>query len=223
MRIKLGWAALLLVILLVGGSAERFLSMNGRSPRPGPSVPPSASNQADAAVPASPRPEAAAESAPAPVAMPAPSIQDDGPRSQAAAAPSASESAPSPETDDPPASRSSAPNSVSPPLPPAAAVPAPAPALSDQPPNDVTLATSALSSMWPSGEAGLSQATRRAVQEALRRKGYYSGPLDGMFGPLTRAAIRRFQQDLWVTVTGYLTAAQVNRLLATKAEPDRAM
>ena len=57
----------------------------------------------------------------------------------------------------------------------------------------------------------------------LRRKGYYSGPVDGEFGPLTRAAIRRFQQDLWVSETGYLTAAQVNRLLAANAEPDQSL
>jgi peptidoglycan hydrolase-like protein with peptidoglycan-binding domain len=59
----------------------------------------------------------------------------------------------------------------------------------------------------------MSAADRRQVQEALHRLGHYEGPVDGIFGPLTRAAIRRFQQDNGADVTGYLTADQANRLV----------
>lgn len=62
-------------------------------------------------------------------------------------------------------------------------------------------------------EANMSDADRRQVQGALRRLHYYQGPVDGMFGPLTRAAIRRFQQDSWTKPTGSLTAEEATRLL----------
>jgi peptidoglycan hydrolase-like protein with peptidoglycan-binding domain len=43
-------------------------------------------------------------------------------------------------------------------------------------------------------EDKMSVANRRQILEALHRLGYYDGPVDGIFGPLTRAAIRRFQE-----------------------------
>jgi peptidoglycan hydrolase-like protein with peptidoglycan-binding domain len=39
------------------------------------------------------------------------------------------------------------------------------------------------------------------VQQALKDKGFYSGPIDGMLGPKTRDAIRSFQQKNKLTVT----------------------
>ena len=42
----------------------------------------------------------------------------------------------------------------------------------------------------------MSEANRRQIQEALRRLDYYKGPVDGIFGTLTRAAIRRFQHEM---------------------------
>ena len=226
MRIKPGLAALLVGILGVGGLAHWLLNANGRSPGPGLSAPP-VSNQADAAIPTSPpQSTSAAERVlpPAPVASPGPSIEEPRPQSaepaSQAAEPSASEPVPPIETVGPPISTPSASNPMLPALPPVAA-PAPAPA--PQSPAHATPAPSGLSSLWPSGEAGLSDADRRGVQEALRKMGYYVGAVDGKFGPVTRAAIRRFQQDLWVSVTGYLTGEQANRLLASGPEPDRAM
>jgi len=63
----------------------------------------------------------------------------------------------------------------------------------------------------------MSSADRRQVQEALHRLDYYEGPVDGIFGPLTRAAIRRFQQqNIGSDATGYLTADQANRLVTPR-------
>jgi type IV secretory pathway VirB10-like protein len=63
-------------------------------------------------------------------------------------------------------------------------------------------------------EEKMSAANRRQVQEALPRRGYYDGPVDGIFGPMTRAAIRRFQDSIGERNTGYLTAAEASRLVS---------
>ena len=41
-----------------------------------------------------------------------------------------------------------------------------------------------------------------AVQLALRRQGYYRGPIDGSIGPASQRAIRSFQRDNDLPVTG---------------------
>jgi len=64
-------------------------------------------------------------------------------------------------------------------------------------------------------EAHMSRADRVRVQEALLRLGYYKGNADGIFGPLTRAAIRRFQKEIGAETTGRLTAEQALRLVNT--------
>ena len=63
-------------------------------------------------------------------------------------------------------------------------------------------------------EAGMSAADRRQVQEALRRLEYYRGRADGIFGPRTHAAIRRFQQTIGAEATGRLTADEANLLVS---------
>jgi peptidoglycan hydrolase-like protein with peptidoglycan-binding domain/DNA invertase Pin-like site-specific DNA recombinase len=52
----------------------------------------------------------------------------------------------------------------------------------------------------------------RALQRRLRRAGERPGPIDGLFGPLTEAAVRRFQSEQELAVDGLvgpLTAAAV--------------
>jgi hypothetical protein len=70
----------------------------------------------------------------------------------------------------------------------------------------------------PADEPGfalsLSLEDRRRIQEELHRLGFYSGGIDGDFGPGTRAAVARYQQDLGEPATGRLTPAQAMRLLA---------
>jgi peptidoglycan hydrolase-like protein with peptidoglycan-binding domain len=64
-------------------------------------------------------------------------------------------------------------------------------------------------------EATMPEADRLRIQDALHRLGYYKVRVDGVFGPLTRAAIRRFQHDIDAEMTGYLTAEEVSRLFST--------
>ena len=40
--------------------------------------------------------------------------------------------------------------------------------------------------------------------------------MDGIFGPLTRAAIRRIQQDIGTKPTGSLTADEANRVVTSR-------
>jgi peptidoglycan hydrolase-like protein with peptidoglycan-binding domain len=65
-------------------------------------------------------------------------------------------------------------------------------------------------------EAAMSDTSRRQVQETLHRLRYYQGPVDGIFGPLTRAAIRRFQQDIGTKPTGSLTADEANCVVTSR-------
>jgi hypothetical protein len=62
-------------------------------------------------------------------------------------------------------------------------------------------------------EARMTEFDRRQVQDALRRLGYYDSTVDALFGPETRAAIRRYQHEIGGEMTGYLTADQASRLV----------
>lgn len=42
------------------------------------------------------------------------------------------------------------------------------------------------------------------VQRALAHRGYYRGPVDGAIGPQTRAAIRTYQVDRGLPVSGHI-------------------
>jgi hypothetical protein len=59
----------------------------------------------------------------------------------------------------------------------------------------------------------MTDSDRRRVQTALVRLGYYDGRIDGIFGPDSRAAIRRYQHELGADLSGRLTAAQAGRLV----------
>ena len=50
------------------------------------------------------------------------------------------------------------------------------------------------------------------VQENLARMGYYNGVVDGAFGPMTSSAIRRYQYDNGLPVTGRITPSLLNSL-----------
>ena len=107
----------------------------------------------------------------------------------------------------------------------------PAPAVTAQPsqaappaalPPSAAIAASAPPATAMPAETSMAEADRRQVQEALQRLNYYQGPIDGSFGPMTRAAIRQFQHDIGAASTGYLTAEEANRLVGTSAATDQA-
>ena len=58
-----------------------------------------------------------------------------------------------------------------------------------------------------SGDARVSD-----VQTALAREGYYDGAVDGDFGPATRNALRRYQRDNGLPVTGNIDRAVIQAL-----------
>ncbi len=88
------------------------------------------------------------------------------------------------------------------PVPAAPAAPAPSPA-------------AALPPQQLPDESQMTDADRRQVQAALVHLGYYDKSVDGLFGPDTRAAIRRYQHEIGVDMTGQLTAAEATRLVNT--------
>jgi hypothetical protein len=49
---------------------------------------------------------------------------------------------------------------------------------------------------------GFDYETRLVVQQTLAEMGYYNGPIDGVIGPGTRAAIANYQADYGLAVTG---------------------
>jgi hypothetical protein len=90
---------------------------------------------------------------------------------------------------------------VQPPTPPVAA-----PTVATPPPPDATMPEEDL----------MTAEQRRRMQEALKLLGYYNVPLDSVFGPETRAAIRRFQMQVMAEPTGRLTPQQASRLATVR-------
>jgi hypothetical protein len=109
------------------------------------------------------------------------------------------------------AARPEAPPSPSPAASTAIAVPPPPP----PPPEPTILASPAAppSRATMADEDQMSDQDRRRVQALLATMGYYSGRIDGTFGPETRAAIRRYQFEIKADLTGRLNAEQATRLV----------
>lgn len=62
-------------------------------------------------------------------------------------------------------------------------------------------------------QLGLGRQQRRAVQAGLTQRGFNTRGVDGVFGRGTRNAIAAWQRANDLTATGYLTAAQYQRLV----------
>lgn len=65
----------------------------------------------------------------------------------------------------------------------------------------------------------MSRDTVRKIQRSLRHAGDNPGPIDGIVGPRTRAALRHYQQQQKLPVTGDLDATTVQRLAASAPPP----
>ena len=59
----------------------------------------------------------------------------------------------------------------------------------------------------------------RAAQRALQAKGFNPGPIDGLMGPRTSAALREFQQKEDLKETGRLDAETRAHLMASSGAP----
>jgi len=65
---------------------------------------------------------------------------------------------------------------------------------------------------WPRGERALSRSEKIEMQERLTALGYDTGKTDGIIGPDTEAAIRRYQAAQGLTPDGFATATLLARL-----------
>jgi Putative peptidoglycan binding domain len=70
-------------------------------------------------------------------------------------------------------------------------------------------------------ESQMSRPERRRVQARLRALGYYEGNDDGVFGTLTRDAIRRYQSANGLPQTGRLGVTEATQLLFLDARQAR--
>src|SRR5215210_7181327 len=55
---------------------------------------------------------------------------------------------------------------------------------------------------FPAGASALGKPGVAALQVALRARGLYAGTIDGVLGPGTHSAVRRFQRRVHITVDG---------------------
>jgi membrane-bound lytic murein transglycosylase B len=71
----------------------------------------------------------------------------------------------------------------------------------------------AVHTAWPNNGRSLDRDERIRLQEYLAKLGYYDGTIDGKFGPATRDAVHRFQQNAGVApADGFPSQAVLKRL-----------
>lgn len=71
----------------------------------------------------------------------------------------------------------------------------------------------------PTAPAPQSDPVIRQIQGILQERGYAPGPLDGVLGKKTREALRRFQRDHRLSVTGEIDTATKSVLLSPQPSP----
>jgi His-Xaa-Ser repeat protein HxsA len=107
---------------------------------------------------------------------------------------------------------------------PAYTPPAPPPAPPTPPPSPVSLFGSQKATPPPKADASLPALSGRTkrfasivrrAQIALLAQGAYQGPINGVVGPTTRAAIRKFQTSRSLSVTGTLTPQTLDALMVS--------
>ena len=65
---------------------------------------------------------------------------------------------------------------------------------------------------FPAPDASYEDQTVAEVQEALSDDGFYNGPIDGIAGPGTRAAVAAYQRSMGLPPTGLIDARLLNSL-----------
>ena len=68
------------------------------------------------------------------------------------------------------------------------------------------------------GSIGPDEATVKQVQTGLSELGYLPGPIDGTLGETTRQAIREFEGDRRLPVSGDITAGLLSELAKTSGQ-----
>ncbi|ADM09364.1 hypothetical protein PB2503_06492 [Parvularcula bermudensis HTCC2503] len=71
---------------------------------------------------------------------------------------------------------------------------------------------SALSTQWPRDDRSLSLTERKSLQQTLKERGYDPGPVDGIIGAGTKAALRAWQRDQGLPADGYASARTLSVL-----------
>lgn len=69
-----------------------------------------------------------------------------------------------------------------------------------------------INAAWPRSDRPLSLSERKDLQRALTEKGYNPGPVDGIIGAGTRAALRAWQRDNELPADGYASATILEAL-----------
>ena len=82
----------------------------------------------------------------------------------------------------------------------------------------MTVASAAQDPSAVEAALGLDRPTRWLIQQGLRKEGFDASEPDGLFGPQTREAIRRWQEARGMPTTGYLDGLQAE-LLRVAGEP----
>jgi membrane-bound lytic murein transglycosylase B len=72
---------------------------------------------------------------------------------------------------------------------------------------------------WPRDLQPLTRSQTVALQTALNDRGFDSGAADGLFGPATRAALRRWQRSVGLQADGYPTLELLQRLQQPLPQP----
>ena len=67
---------------------------------------------------------------------------------------------------------------------------------------------------WPRDLQALSREQMKALQTALKQRGFDSGTPDGVMGPTTRGALRNYQRSVGLPADGYPTPGLLERLQA---------
>ena len=76
----------------------------------------------------------------------------------------------------------------------------------------VTLALGMLGLVLVPAASATNREDAKKVQQSLKDKGHYNGPIDGLLGPQSRAGIREYQKSENLPVTGRLDAETAGKL-----------